>query len=94
MATSVVVSTGPVRGSNVRRGAPRKVFRARKRTQIRKTLAHLNSMVAEDFRENARSAALNYPPAFICNDQGTPDQRAFARVIARLQTCMTMTEGS
>lgn len=93
MASSVVVTTGPVSGGGVRRGAPRKMFRGQTRTMIRKTLAHLNAISNRDFRENVRGASLNYNPAFVMDAGGTTDRRAFDRAIARLALCLTLLEG-
>jgi len=93
MATSLIVTAGPVRSATLNRGKPRKVFRGVQRTLIRKTLAKLNALFNADMRNWNRSLILGYDPALVMGMENSKDGRAFATVMARLQACLNMKEG-
>lgn len=93
MATSLIVTAGPVRSAALHRGKPRKVFRGVQRTQIRKAKAMMQSLFNADMRNWNRSLILGFDPALVMGMENSYDGKAFARVMNRLQACLDMKEG-
>ena len=93
MATSLVITAGPVKAALISRGKPRKIFRGVQRMMIRKTLAKLNALFNQDMRNWNRSLVVGYDPALVMGMENSVDGRAFQRVMARLQACLDMKEG-
>lgn len=93
MATSLVITAGPVKPGTLSRGKPRKIFRGVQRTLIRKSLAKMNALFNNDMRNWNRSLLIGYEPALVMGMDNSADMRAFQRVMARLQACLDMKEG-
>lgn len=93
MGTSLIVSTGPVRGANVTRRQPRKMLRGAVRTMVRKTLAKLTAISNADDREYQRSLMLKYDAYLIMGMNNSPDGKAFKRVMDRLKAALDAREG-
>jgi len=93
MATTMVITAGPVQSAVVRRTKPRKLFRGVKRTLIRKTLAKMQSLTNSDTRDYNRGLMLGFDPALVVGDDNSVIGRSWTRIMERLRACLDAVEG-
>lgn len=87
MVPSLENVSAPTKSRNSRR----KLIRGKTRGVVRKTLQKLQIIRNIDDREATRATLLTYTPLLLRNTRNSADDRAFSRVMDRLQALLDMT---